>query len=326
MKNLTADNQGVLPAVNTPSLPVFLFACLALSVDCAAANDSSAASADAYDLDEIIVTASRRSENVFSVPYAVAVLGMRELQEYRQVRTLPDALRELAGVMVQKTGHGQGSPYIRGFTGLRTLFLIDGIRLNNSTFREGPNQYWNTVDPFSIYRLELVKGPSLVLYGSDAIGGAVNAINRSYSDIYPAAGTRSRVVVRGASAEHSVLLRPEAGYANGRFEVLGGVSLKEFGDLHVGEATGNQPKTGYAEQNADVKVNIDLGDKGSLVAAVQHFNQDDAWRTHKTVLAKAGGERRPATSYSIRSINAERSPTYSIGPRDRKSTRLNSSH
>jgi len=74
----------------------------------------------------------------------------RELIENRQVRTLAEALRELPGVMVQKTGHGQGSPYIRGFTGLRTLFLIDGIRLNNSTFREGPNQYWNTVDPFSV--------------------------------------------------------------------------------------------------------------------------------------------------------------------------------
>jgi len=49
--------------------------------------------------------------------------------------------------MVQKTSQGQGSPFIRGFTGFRTLFLIDGIRLNNSAFRDGPNQYWNTVDP-----------------------------------------------------------------------------------------------------------------------------------------------------------------------------------
>jgi hemoglobin/transferrin/lactoferrin receptor protein len=58
---------------------------------------------------------------------------------------VPESLAREPGVMVQKTAHGQGSPYLRGFTSQRTLFLIDGIRLNNSVFREGPNQYWNTV-------------------------------------------------------------------------------------------------------------------------------------------------------------------------------------
>ena len=125
---------------------------------------------DGYDLDEIVVTASRRPVEAFSEPYLINARDAENLTEVRQVRTIPDAMREIPGVMVQKTGHGQGSPYIRGFTGLRTLFLIDGIRLNNSTFRDGPNQYWNTVDAFAVQRLELVKGPSSVLYGSDAIG------------------------------------------------------------------------------------------------------------------------------------------------------------
>ena len=80
-------------------------------------------------------------------------------------------------VMVQKTGYGQGSPYLRGFTGFRTLMMVDGIRLNNSTFRDGPNQYWNTVDPWSVARYEAVMGPASVLYGSDAVGGAVNALS-----------------------------------------------------------------------------------------------------------------------------------------------------
>ena len=83
-------------------------------------------------------------------------------------RTVPESLREVSGVMVQKTSHGQGSPYMRGFTGFRTLFLVDGIRLNNSVFRDGPNQYASTVDNLSLAGTELIRGPASVLYGSDA--------------------------------------------------------------------------------------------------------------------------------------------------------------
>lgn len=48
------------------------------------------------------------------------------------------------------------------------------MRLNNSVFRDGPNQYWTTVDPLGLERAEVVKGPVSVLYGSDAVGGTVN--------------------------------------------------------------------------------------------------------------------------------------------------------
>ena len=247
------------------------------------AEPGAAKSVGPYDLEEIIVTASRRAENAFELPYSVSSQDMVELQERRQVRTIPDALREMPGIMVQKTGHGQGSPYIRGFTGLRTLFLIDGIRLNNSTFREGPNQYWNTVEPYSTYRLELVKGPSSVLYGSDAIGGTVNAISRSLADDDSTARLFNRLLLRGASAEQSFLIRPEFGYAAKSMDFFGGVSLKNFGDLRAGNGTGTQAKTGYDEVDADFKLTVDLGEGRNLVAALQHVDQDDAWRVHQTI-------------------------------------------
>jgi len=237
---------------------------------------------DAYDIEEIVVTASRREQSAYTEPFMINARGMEELQAVRQVRTVPDALRDLPGIMIQKTGHGQGSPYIRGFTGLRTLFLIDGIRLNNSIFREGPNQYWNTVDPLSAYRLEVVKGPTSVLYGSDAIGGTVNAISRSYRNTDRAEGFRTLMYARGASAENSVVLRPEIGYADERFDVMAGFSLKDFGDLEGGSDVGTQEKTGYGESSGDIKLHFDLAENEQLVAAIQFVDQDDAWRSHKT--------------------------------------------
>lgn len=97
----------------------------------------------------------------------------------------------------------QGSPYLRGFTGFRTLMLIDGIRLNNSTFRDGPNQYWNTVDSLALERLELVCGPSSVLYSSDAIGGTVNALSLGRQEYPGGFDWDARTFYRFASAEDS---------------------------------------------------------------------------------------------------------------------------
>ena len=71
-------------------------------------------------------------------PHATTLLNARKFRVETPVRTVPEAFKNTAGTMVQKTGHGQGSPYIRGFTGYRNLFLFDGVRLNNSVFRDGP--------------------------------------------------------------------------------------------------------------------------------------------------------------------------------------------
>jgi len=124
-----------------------------------------------------LVTAAREEQAWLEAPFAATVIEAEDLDR-RFVRTMPQALAGTPGASVQETGYGQGSPYLRGFTGYQTLMLIDGIRLNNSVFRAGPNQYWSTVDPFTVLRLEIVRGPSSVLYGSDAIGGTANVITR----------------------------------------------------------------------------------------------------------------------------------------------------
>lgn len=53
--------------------------------------------------------------------------------------------------------------------------MVDGIRLNNSIFRYGPNQYLNTVDAFGLDQMEVLFGNGAVQYGSDAMGGVILA-------------------------------------------------------------------------------------------------------------------------------------------------------
>jgi len=236
-------------------------------------------------LGETVVTASRREQTLFDLPYAAARISDQTLFE-RSYRTLPQALRNVPGVMVQETAPGHGSPYIRGFTSFRNLFLIDGVRLNNSVFRPGPNQYWNTVDPWSIDRVEVVKGPGSVLYGSDAIGGTVQAFTRNpytYDGSFDLGG---RTIGRYASAEESWIGRAElsVGY-QGALGLLVGGTYKDFGTLEGGDDIGEQPNTGYEEYDLDFKAEYFLNDHVRIVALHQRVRQNNVLRTHRTVFA-----------------------------------------
>jgi len=276
---------------------------LSLSASAVFAQDSTRSGG----LDEIVVTATRTERAAADVPYYSHTLDGETLLHRRQVRTVPEALQGIPGILVQKTGHGQGSPFIRGFTGFRTLFLIDGIRLNNSTFRDGPNQYWNTVDPLTIDRMEIVKGPSSVLYGSDAVGGTVNALLLSGQRAPDADGVSSRFFYRYSDAEQSGVGRAQLGYRQGDLSFLLGYSLKDFGDLESG--AGVLPHSGYDERDADFKLEYSLDDDRRLTFGHQQLDQDDAWRTHSTTYAQPF---RGSSSGSdqIRSLDQNRELTY----------------
>ena len=115
----------------------------------------------------VTVTAMRgegRDESEF--PQSTTIVTREDVLR-RPSRILPDILREEAGVHVQQTTAGQGTPFIRGLMGNRILVMLDGVRLNNSTFRLGPIQYMATIDPAAVERVEIVKGPGSVLYGSE---------------------------------------------------------------------------------------------------------------------------------------------------------------
>ena len=96
--------------------------------------------------------------------------------ERRLPRSAPDALRYEPGVFIQQTAHGQASVFLRGLTGQQTVLLFDGIRLNTSTWRQGPNQYFFTLDAASIESIEVLRGGGSTRFGSDALGGVIAAL------------------------------------------------------------------------------------------------------------------------------------------------------
>jgi hemoglobin/transferrin/lactoferrin receptor protein len=237
-------------------------------------------------LDPLVVTAERMATSLSETPYAASSLDAEYLWENSR-RTLPDALQYTPGVLVQKTGNGQGSPFIRGFTGRQNLLLMDGVRINNSTYRSGPVQYWNTIDSLSIDHLELIKSQGSVLFGSDAIGGTLNAFGKApdfreqTADHAYLGGAASYEFRSNGQGSHVGRLETDVG-VGGQFGILLGLSAKDFGDLED-SALGRMRNTGYPEQDLDLRVDWALTADSTLTLAQYFVNQDDVSRWHRTL-------------------------------------------
>ena len=234
-------------------------------------------------LKEVVISAQRKSTELLKVPYMVASAGKDYFRTY-QPRTTPEALQGMAGVFVQKTNHGGGSPFVRGLTGNQVLMLVDGIRLNNSTFRYGPNQYLNTIDPYSIDRIEVAKGTGSVQYGSDAMGGVIQVFTKEPA--FSVDGSRWNGSLTGKLASRAMEQtgRGEIQYSGKHFAAAAGVSIRNFGDLWGGDTTGKQSPSGYQEQALDLKLKFKLSKNTQLIAAHQLLRQTNVPVYHKIVL------------------------------------------
>ncbi len=261
------------------------------------------ASDDIYVLEEITITGTRSERDSFQTPNAVSVITSEDIGK-KSLGTTPDMLQGVAGVMVQKTTAGQGSPYVRGLTGYQTLIMVDGVRLNNSTFRSGPNQYLATVDPSQIKKIEVMRGYGSTLYGSSAIGGVINVFTKSPMDSVKGFSVHPYLSTKYSSANSGKLSRMgiDGGYENFSF-IIGG-TYKNVGDLKPGKGYDIQlptkkflltsqenpsipqgawlvdveKPTGWEERNGDIKLNYKISDGQNIRIAYQSVRQKNVPR------------------------------------------------
>ena len=230
-------------------------------------------------MDEVTVTATKRAVNKSKLPYSVELLT-REDAAQNLSRTVPESLGGIAGVFIQKTNHAGGAPFVRGLTGNQSLVLVDGIRLNNSIFRYGPNQYMTLIDPFIVERIEVVKGTGSVQYGSDAMTGVINIQTNSLK-FRDHSTWKEKATTRITESGMELSFRPELKYEGRRFAFVVGASQKKFGDLKGGDTTGFQRPSGYGEKAVDAKLMADLGKNWIITASYQWLRQNGVPVYHK---------------------------------------------
>ncbi len=246
------------------------------TVDTVAVNDA------AGNLQAITLTATRKNTAFLSIPYSVSLLTQEDINR-NQFRTTPEALVGTPGVFIQKTNHGGGSPFVRGLTGNQTLLLMDGIRLNNSTYRFGPNQYFNTIDPWTISKIEVARGTGSVQYGSDALGGVIQVFTQEPAFTKtPEWGGSIRGKLTTQDMEYSG--RGTVTYQSEKLALVAGYSRKKFGDLYGGDTTGRQSPSGYQEQSLDVKLKYQLTANAVFILAHQWLRQEEVPLYHRVQL------------------------------------------
>lgn len=217
----------------------------------------------------------RSRTSLFETPAAASIVSRQDLVE-SQATDMFGALQHEVGVLMQSTAAGQASPFVRGVTGQQVLILVDGIRLNNSIFRFGPNQYLGTIDPGMVDHIEVLRGQGSVLWGSDAIGGAINV-----ETISPGAPYRNQLQQSFNTANSASYTRGTFQSAAGNAQIIAGGSYYNVRDLDTAFAFGRQPGTNYDQHAGDIKLNYQLDADSMLTVALQHVEQEGLPRSDR---------------------------------------------
>ncbi len=130
------------------------------------------------ELQELQVTASAIATTSLTSPQPTSIMSGTEVQSNRAA-SLGETISVLPGVRNFSTGNGIGKPVIRGLSSNRVLVLADGQRLENSQWGD---EHGPQVEAGEAQRIEVIRGPASVLYGSDALGGVVNVISPELPD------------------------------------------------------------------------------------------------------------------------------------------------
>jgi iron complex outermembrane recepter protein len=208
------------------ALGALLSPTLALAADAPAAQDGTPPASDSRhgdshkqgrhvkDMDAVVVTASPLRDAAGDLSQPVEVLAGERLDEDRGA-SIGETVASLPGVQSSNFGPGVGRPIIRGLDGPRVAVLSDGLSTQDvSTVSQDHSP---AVESFLADQIEVLKGPSTLLYGSGAIGGVVNVVDGRIAET-PVDGVHGRAEVRldgGDKDGNTDMFRVDAGNGSG---------------------------------------------------------------------------------------------------------------
>ncbi len=251
-----------------------------------------------------VVIFGRNQYDTDELPMQIETITPKELSNTAP-QSAADALSQHAGVYVQKSQMGGGSPIIRGFEANRVLLVVDDVRMNNAIYRNGHLQNAITIDPSILSRVDVIFGPNSLLYGSDALGGVVHFQTKEMPfSTTDQTQTNGAYYLRHSTANNEWSEHIDFSIATPRFSSMTSVTYHDFDDLRSGgqrddrfPTFGLKPKyqatidgedvtlpnpdpnvqigTGYNQLDIYQKVNVKLSDRTTLKTNIQYSTSTD---------------------------------------------------
>lgn len=240
------------------------------------------------EIDEIQITATRRPVLAAEVSAALTVISSEEIS---RGKLMTDSLAAQPGVFLQQTTPGQGAAIVRGLKGSEVLHLVDGMRLNNAIFRNAPTQYMALVAAGTLERIEIVRGAPASLYGSDAVGGVVQAISRIPS--FDEGGSRREAYLAFDTGDLARILRASLEVGDENLAALVSGEYLKSGNRRTGSGQRIGP-TGYESKGGRIAVSATPDDRNSWLFDLQYAEQPMTPRIDE--LVPGYGQTEPSSS------------------------------
>src|SRR5437867_8083000 len=243
----------------------------------------------AFNLEPVTVTATRQPLASASSPLPATALAGDELRQAQTV-SLAHVVEALPGVRAITTGSQIGKPVIRGFSGPRVLVLENGSRLEDYSWsdEDGPS-----VETAFVRRVELIRGPASVLYGSDALGGVINVIPEALPDAAGGPGfIRSGFTLSAAS--NNIEIAPGVQVEGARNNLGWRVAAigRHASNLHT--PAGELDNTGFGAFNGEATAGWRWPSGSALAVRVVHYGGEFKLLEANAPPGETGGPERKA--------------------------------
>lgn len=295
------------------------FSALSLAIACAlptvalAQNTSTTTSSNAAaakNSDEtmtVVATGNQRSS--FEAPMMVTVIEGNS-PESQTAGTAADMLRRVPGITVTGSGRSNGQDLMmRGYDRRGVLTLVDGIRQGTDTGHINGT----FLDPALVKRIEIVRGPSALLYGSGALGGVVSYETVDAADLLlPGQDSGFRVYGTAGTGDHSLGMGASAYGKTDNFDGLLSFGTRDVGDLRQGN--GFDAPNDETISNVLAKGTWKIDDSQSLSGNLRYYNNSAQEPKNPQTPASSSGnlmtdrstiQRDAALSYKLKPIGQD---------------------
>ncbi|MEM9532132.1 MAG: TonB-dependent receptor [Pseudomonadota bacterium] len=257
---------------------------LSLAIACAVAPVAWAQDSE-EELEEIIVTASPLQTAVQDSTVAITVLTGDELKE-RLSNSIGETINNIPGIHSNFFGAGVGRPIIRGQDGARIAVLENNITSNDVSNVSADHAV--SIEPFLAQQVEVLRGPAVLLYGSDTIGGVVNVRTNRIPEGLGQDGVTGSFTVQGDSVADTIFGGGEINGQSGNigfhfdafyrdsddYDIPGFAEREGFeeeGEEEEEEAFGTQPNSGVETEGFAAGISY-LGDRFTAGLSVSTFD------------------------------------------------------